>query len=358
MQMNDLDYIDKYFDDVVKNAPNYQLDQMARMPASVESRSETPQQLTPPANPKAEADNSELWTNVITSFAPAVLGMATGEAGALVAPGVQKQALERQDQIRKEQAAKAERDRERARQQMEWDSKQKELRDNRAQKDLDNMRADKDQARKDRDAERADETLDLRRQELEAKKAEGKTAAKDPVLKAATELRKEFNSRPEIKRFSEVSTAFDKVQQAAENPSAAGDLSLIFGYMKMLDPGSTVREGEFANAQNAGGIPDRVVNMYNKAKNGERLNPEQRQQFIASAKQAYDAELAARQRVESEFGGLAGKYTVDPNLVYSAAKAKELKSAPAQDPQIANYAKQYGLSYEKAQSIINKRRGL
>jgi hypothetical protein len=35
--------------------------------------------------------------------------------------------------------------------------------------------------------------------------------------------------------------------------------------MKMLDPTSVVREGEFATAQNAASIPIKIVNMYNKA---------------------------------------------------------------------------------------------
>jgi hypothetical protein len=65
--------------------------------------------------------------------------------------------------------------------------------------------------------------------------------------------------------------------------TAPGDISFIFQYMKMLDPTSVVREGEFATAQNAGGIPDQVVNLYNRARNGQRLNPQQRQQFLATA---------------------------------------------------------------------------
>jgi len=39
----------------------------------------------------------------------------------------------------------------------------------------------------------------------------------------------------------------------------------------MLDPGSVVRESEFATAQNAAGVPDQVRNMYNKVLSGTRL---------------------------------------------------------------------------------------
>lgn len=82
--------------------------------------------------------------------------------------------------------------------------------------------------------------------------------------------------------------AFRKVNSAPQTP--VGDMSLIFGFMKLLDPGSTVREGEFATAEQAAGIPTRVKNLYNKAWSGEKLLPEQRAEFIAAARSAFDAQ--------------------------------------------------------------------
>ncbi|WP_204128690.1 hypothetical protein, partial [Pseudomonas ogarae] len=77
--------------------------------------------------------------------------------------------------------------------------------------------------------------------------------------------------------------SYGQIAQAAKTPSAQNDLALIFSYMRMLDPASVVREGEFATAQNAAGVPDQIRNAYNKAVNGERLNPEQRTGFVSSA---------------------------------------------------------------------------
>jgi hypothetical protein len=78
-----------------------------------------------------------------------------------------------------------------------------------------------------------------------------------------------------------VISAFQNLR--ATPASAAGDISFIFQYMKMLDPGSVVREGEFATAQNAASVPDQIRNQYNRALSGERLNPDQRQQFLQAA---------------------------------------------------------------------------
>lgn len=96
-------------------------------------------------------------------------------------------------------------------------------------------------------------------------------------------MRKELadlNKQPRI-----VMDMYRKVEAAAKAPSAPNDLAMIFAYMKMLDPGSVVREQEFANAQNAAGIPDQVRNAWNKALNGQRLNENQRREFLQSAAQ-------------------------------------------------------------------------
>lgn len=163
----------------------------------------------------------------------------------------------------------------------------------------------------------------------------------DPELKAASELRKEFQGRPGVKEFNIIDSAYKKIQSAAKNPSAAGDLSLIFGYMKLLDPNSTVREGEFATAQNAGGVDDTVVNLYNKAKSGERLNPSQRADFIKQAKGVYQAQAEQLSQIEDEFKGLSGRYGVDPGLIYQQRKGL-IQEQPQQNTKVIggkNYRK-------------------
>ncbi len=129
------------------------------------------------------------------------------------------------------------------------------------------------------------------------------------LSKAEMAMRKEVTDR--VKDQRDVLTMYQKVQGAAQQPSAANDLAMIFAYMKMLDPGSVVREQEFANAQNAAGVPDQVRNAYNKALRGERLNPEQRNQFLSSAHQI--ADIAGKQitDVAREYQTSADEYGYD-----------------------------------------------
>lgn len=109
--------------------------------------------------------------------------------------------------------------------------------------------------------------------------------------------------------------AYNRVLSSASDPSAAGDLALIFNYMKTLDPNSTVREGEFATAQNSGSAFNIVGAKYNKIINGERLTEAQRKDFVDRATKLFNGAKAQQDSVVAEFEKRAGQYGVPPNLV-------------------------------------------
>ena len=121
--------------------------------------------------------------------------------------------------------------------------------------------------------------------------------------------------------FIKVRDAYGRIQASAKDPSPAGDLALIFNYMKVLDPGSTVREGEFATAANSASIPDRLIAQYNKVVNGERLAPAQRQDFVSRAGDLYGQQETFYKGHEERYRELATSYGLNPdNVVYGLNK--------------------------------------
>ena len=92
-----------------------------------------------------------------------------------------------------------------------------------------------------------------------------------------------YKDNATVKNYNTAQEQLNKVLAGAEQDSAAGDVSLIFTFMKVLDPTSVVREGEQATAANAAGIPSRVRNAFNKALTGEKLSEEQRKDFVNTA---------------------------------------------------------------------------
>jgi hypothetical protein len=115
--------------------------------------------------------------------------------------------------------------------------------------------------------------------------------------------------------FIKIRNAYGLVQAAARDPSAGGDMALIFSFMRILDPNSVVREGEFATAQNAAGVPDRIVNLYNRVLNGERLNPAQRADFVNQAKKIYDEQQSQNEVLQGTYRDMARRYKLNPDNV-------------------------------------------
>jgi hypothetical protein len=126
-------------------------------------------------------------------------------------------------------------------------------------------------------------------------------------------LRREFATL--AKPYFEMRDAFSRIEASVESVSPAGDMALIFNFMKMLDPGSVVREGEFATAQNAAGVPDRVLNLYNRMLSGERLNPTQRTDFVTQARRLLAAQQRQYQGIQTQIGTIAQRGGLNPDNV-------------------------------------------
>ena len=146
------------------------------------------------------------------------------------------------------------------------------------------------------------------------------TVDKTETMKYATALRKELSGLS--KSFSTQDDAYGRVLASAQDPSGAGDLAMIFNYMKVLDPGSTVREGEFAtaagargaldNAEKEGGyVPAIVSQAVNRLLEGTRLTDDQRVDFVDRSKKLYSDAATKQLKREKRFSKLAKKAEVD-----------------------------------------------
>jgi hypothetical protein len=169
---------------------------------------------------------------------------------------------------------------------------------------------------------------------LGAARKKFRTEKKEKKQTTTSGFRKEFNALPEVKAFSKVRSAYNKVKVSGEDPSPAGDLSLIFNYMKILDPGSVVREGEFANAQNAGGIDTKIRNFYNQVVDGTRLSAEQRQDFLNQARNAASAEFVGLNDQMNRYRNIAtrNKLSIDDILPDNLLSIQEELNTPIMTP--------------------------
>jgi hypothetical protein len=74
---------------------------------------------------------------------------------------------------------------------------------------------------------------------------------------------------------------YNKMVEAVASADGPGDLALVFSFMKMLDPGSVVRESEFSAAQNTAGLFQKLLVAAENIKKGDLLSDDQRKSFLA-----------------------------------------------------------------------------
>lgn len=119
----------------------------------------------------------------------------------------------------------------------------------------------------------------------------------------------------QAKTYQDVKQATDRVKALSPDLNPPEQMALIFSVMKMLDPSSTVRETEYANAQNTTGAMGSMWNYYNKMKDGEFLNDAQVKQFRDLVNNQYQAAEASYGQTLDQYRGLAQRYRMDPAII-------------------------------------------
>jgi hypothetical protein len=159
------------------------------------------------------------------------------------------------------------------------------------------------------------------------------TSEKPEQVKSG-ELRDEFNAL--TKDFRAVQDAHTKI--TTTSPTGAGDMSLLYNYVKLLDPTSVVRESEFAAAAASGSFGERVQTAVNKVMTGQRLDANLRKDFINEASNLYKAQKAGADRIKDQYTNMAKRAKLNPEDVivdYAAPASPVAAGTSSNIPQAA-----------------------
>lgn len=144
--------------------------------------------------------------------------------------------------------------------------------------------------------------------------------------KAELDAMKAYRGEADVQTYQAMRNSYERIRKSYEqamgketegDSSGAGlaDIALLFGYMKLLDPGSVVREGEFATVQNSGGVGETVRNMYNQVLKGERLSAPRRKQILDAASDYYGEAAGNLSNVNTQYSGYAERYGINPSFI-------------------------------------------
>ncbi len=153
----------------------------------------------------------------------------------------------------------------------------------------------------------------------------GSSVGGEDGFKNENTLRDEFNTL--TKDFRTAQDAYTKITSTSD--TAAGDVALLYGTAKLNDPGSVVREADFALQASAGSYGDRIQNLYNQIATGNRLTKGQRENLIAEAKNTFSAMKKGNDRIIQNYKKFATNYKLNPDNIiadYSAPDDAPLSS--------------------------------
>jgi hypothetical protein len=142
----------------------------------------------------------------------------------------------------------------------------------------------------------------------------------EEMVKAERDLSKEYNAVPVIREFPEITSRFNSIMSASENP--IGDKSMVVDFIKLKDPNSTVSVTESGQIEATTGVQklQNLAAMMNsliktKGENAAFLDPKVRKNIKAESKVIFDNKKKEVDRITSNYRKVAEQYKLSPDRV-------------------------------------------
>ena len=171
------------------------------------------------------------------------------------------------------------------------------------------------------------------------------------ALAYETSVRKEFSSQ--VKPFREVLQGYNTIESLepeAIKGNPAAQVSLMFAFMKMVDPGSRVTAGEIATFEDTAGVPARVRNAYNSIVEGTPLPAKTVTQYINEARGLANTAASSFSDVRKDYLDIA-KGRVDPEKALPRRRMLRFQKAKSLRAEAEQLIQKYGNDPSKVERI-------
>ena len=156
-------------------------------------------------------------------------------------------------------------------------------------------------------------------QEYEIKKAASGASkmsvnTSDPTALAKAGMDFQDKYRGATKDSFSRAQAFEAMTEASKNPSAKGDLTMVYSMVKALDPTSVVREGEISLLNANRSIPDSIKGYAQRLATGQSLLPKEREDMLKQAQSLIETDYRRSRNDIKAYRDNATRLTLDPEL--------------------------------------------
>ena len=152
---------------------------------------------------------------------------------------------------------------------------------------------------------------------LKASQVKANATEKAAQLKAETDaMNNNFDRAKKIrgeiasasKDFKKVKAAYNRIESL--EPTPIGDMGLIFNFINMLDPTSTVRTEEYDSVEAAASVPERLKGQYEKVLSGKSLTVPQREDILRQSGNLYKSAESNNEKTVRMFVNIGKGYGV------------------------------------------------
>lgn len=212
----------------------------------------------------------------------------------------------------------------------------------------------------ERQKEQQEFMAEQKRLDREQRERESKMRAEKPektiggvgadVAKVEMDLAKQFRGDKTVQAYQLMQNEMRQLESLAAANTPSSDQALITKFAKILDPGSVVRESEFAITERGGGLLNSMRNQLDKVAGKGRLQPEQRQQLINAARQLTSGVGEEYRKKRQEFSRQGSLYGARPEAIIGAEPVMPSAAEPL--------SSQGGLAPEKKARLEELRKKL
>lgn len=156
--------------------------------------------------------------------------------------------------------------------------------------------------------EKKNEEMMALRELMSRQRGQGKDASMED------KLRSQYLASPIYKTMAEISNAY---QAIASNPAENGPAqqALVYQFSRILDPGSVVRETEYAMSAANAGKYNQAKMYYQKLASGQALSPEQVKLMKEVSANLVQSARKMMNRQNDVYRNMANRRGVDPEMV-------------------------------------------
>lgn len=146
-----------------------------------------------------------------------------------------------------------------------------------------------------------------------------------------TEMKLSDDHRAQSKPFQESRAAHEQLTATLKSAttSPAATLAAATKFMKILDPGSVVRESELGMALAASGVLDRAANYISTLQSGKKLTETQAADFAKISDQMYEAAKRVQQDIDRDYQNKAKTYNLRPEMIVQDLGQNQVGGVPS-----------------------------